>query len=1052
MNASEFLESSSQVASEFIEKDSASEFLDGGKPTITDNVLAGAWETTKNIGRVYPVLETAANLVTQVYGLPVSGLAGLVGTLVGGSETGEDWLNKTAETLIYQPQTKGGQQVTEAALAPITELEKAAQKAGDKVFDKTQSAAAATAAYTAIMGAPMALGLKGKKGGKPKVAKEVIKDVETKHTQQRFAERFLEEPEPVKVTEIPPKIVEQVKQETVKQEPAKPDLLEIAKKVEPQADQQALVSIAKMREKSNLPPDIFDKEIMNLANEGKVWLHRHADPSVAKPEAVVKSGKDTYMGIVLREPGPPKAPPSTKLYSGLPVDQVLGLHKKVGETVWDNWVMDKAPKLLEKVPGGKAINRALLYDYRGDLPKTADYMKTMEEMHRGKNIGREYAIDLGNRLQSFPEESQMRVGEFIRGERTNLPSSEIAVAQEAKNAMLVLGRKAVDTGLLSEETFFKHAGKYMPRLYTSKEYQSLLTKFNIREPARLDLSRFKNRKDIPKEIRQEMGEILTPGYPIAKGVAQLTHDIETAKFFNKIAENPDWSVSRKTKVIPDGWMQLPSNKKLGRLSESYVHPEIFADLQETIRIMGTPERVWRKALGSWKFGKVILSPKTHARNLLSNSVLAHLGGMPMPVQPVYLSRAAKAMRNKGEYWRMAKEEGLLSETFTNAELRTLFDQVELQMKGIKPESLPDRFGKIGGVWQKSKSTMNKAAKIYEAEEQWFKMAKFIHNIEKRKMSPIMAAADAEKWLFNYSKVTKFQDKYRTKWYGAPFATFTFKAMPRIAEAAIKYPWRFVLPGAMIWGLEEAARRKFGDTPKQRNAKRELLPEWMQGHMMGMPNFARMPFADEDGREYYLNLTYILPWGDIAESGGFGPIPGGLMPMSQPFVKEPMSQIMNYDPFWEEEIVKETDLAGKDSIGKAKTQVEKRGKHLAQTLVPTPVIDITKAIDAFKREPDYRGRLKPVRAVAADVLAGIKMYPVDYAEQAARLIEKNNPEKGWLARKIKGEIETLAVKANTIKKRGGNANHYEKKIQEKIRQLFGLAEETKETSEAYRKTK
>ena len=28
---------------------------------------------------------------------------------------------------------------------------------------------------------------------------------------------------------------------------------------------------------------------------------------------------------------------------------------------------------------------------------------------------------------------------------------------------------------------------------------------------------------IPKEIRKEMGEILTPGYPIAKGITQLTN-------------------------------------------------------------------------------------------------------------------------------------------------------------------------------------------------------------------------------------------------------------------------------------------------------------------------------------------------------------------------------------------------------------------------------------------------------------------------------------------------------------------------------------------------
>jgi len=348
--------------------------------------------------------------------------------------------------------------------------------------------------------------------------------------------------------------------------------------------------------------------------------------------------------------------------------------------------------------------------------------------------------------------------------------------------------------------------------------------------------------------------------------------------------------------------------------------------------------------------------------------------------------------------------------------------------------------------------MRKAADLYQAEEQWFKMAKFIHNIERKKMSPKQAWADAEKWLFDYSKVTKFQDKYRTKWYGAPFATFTFKALPRMAEAMVKTPWRFALPAAMIYGLEKAAQRKMGDTSEEVKAKKALRPEWMQGTFLGIPNYARVPFLDEEGREYWLNLTYTLPWGDIGEQGKFGPIPGGLMPFSMPFAKEGWQQIANYDSFWKQEIVPETELAGKSEVGKLKTKAKLRGAHLAKTMLPTPVFDVVKIVDALMDRPDYKGRTRPSKIAAADVIAGIKMYPVDYTEQVMKQIGKIHPNTGFLARRILGQIRTLAVKKQSAQKRGKDTSYYDKQIEEKVMQLKGLGEESKEVGESYKKSK
>ncbi len=805
------------------------------------------------------------------------------------------------------------------------------------------------------------------------------------------------------------------------------------------------------------PYKVGDKFRGPTSNKLHTVTHRAWDPDSRQAMYIVETPEGGVLAKTEKDMGTYKPIKDTKkvttIYGGIPLSEITKVYSKVADKVWDVGIEQKLPRLLEKVPGGKAVNRVLIYGYRGDLKNSAKYISDMDTMHRSQQVGRSYALDLGNRLQSVSEKDQLRLGEFLRGEIEKLPKNLEGVGMEAKRSMLDLGKQAVNEGLLDEDVFFKNAGRYMPRLYTSMEYQGLLNKHGLVKPNRLDLSRFSKRKDIPKEIRQQMGEILTPGYPIAKGIMQLTHDIEMARWFNNIAANKDWAIPKKSVTpIPPDWKKLPTDKKLGKLSDAYVHPEILEDLTRAIEIMGKSEKYWNKTLGAWKFGKVVLSPKTHSRNLMSNSVLAHLGGFPMYEQPLFLSRGAKQMRGKGQYWKDATEDGLLGTSWTEHELSSLFSDVESQLSGIKAGSLPEKLGKIGIVWGKSKKVMKKASDLYQAEEEWFKLSKYIHNIERRGMDRKAASADAEKWLFNYRKIPKAQQKYRTKWYGAPFATFTMKALPRIAEAAVKTPHRFILPGAMIYGMERAAMSMIGDDPEQFKAKKRMRPDWMKGNFLGIPNFARVPIVDDSGRENYLNLTYILPWGDIAESGGQWGIPGGIMPLSQPFTKEAWQQLSNYDTFWKEPIVKEKDIEGKPLVEKKATAAKQRLGHAGRTFLPTPVLDIKKGIEAAKGRPDWKGRERPIGIVLADVLLGVKIYPVDYIDQLSRATSRLDPQKGYIARKIVQDISTLTLKMKAHEKKGreSQVESFQKQIDSKIDQLSGLSRELLKITENYRK--
>lgn len=146
-------------------------------------VFAPAVETIKDIGRVYPVLETAGNLATQAFALPAAGIAGLgsIATNALGiteADPGEV-VHNVAGALTYQPQTESGQHLAGAVMYPFEKLQEAGQYAGGKTLDATGSPVLATVADTAVNVLPMALPLKATK------PKDMLERATDKHAEQQ---------------------------------------------------------------------------------------------------------------------------------------------------------------------------------------------------------------------------------------------------------------------------------------------------------------------------------------------------------------------------------------------------------------------------------------------------------------------------------------------------------------------------------------------------------------------------------------------------------------------------------------------------------------------------------------------------------------------------------------------------------------------------------------------------------------------------------------------------------------------------------------------------
>jgi hypothetical protein len=480
----------------------------------------------------------------------------------------------------------------------------------------------------------------------------------------------------------------------------------------------------------------------------------------------------------------------------------------------------------------------------------------------------------------------------------------------------------------------------------------------------------------------------------------MTQMTETGKLFNSVAANPDW-ISDKAM---DGFEKLPVNDALGKLSGKYALKSIADDVNDITAIDPKMFQTYKKALGMWKAGKTILNPATHARNMMSNTILLDMSGVNHIQQAVLLPRALKDLATKGKYYQEAQSANLLGNEFYASELKGLIDNFPKQSQNFIDTAI-----QLGG------KAFDKAGNIYQAEEQWFKMAKFI--AEREKGSSVKEAAEqAEKWLFNYAKSTPIVK--RASQTVAPFATFTYKVLPRLAETMTEHPLKAYKYIALAKAFEGASANELGLDDKKQEELQEYLPDWLKG----FGKYAMlMPFKDKDGRYEYLDLTYILPIGmvsNITEKGG------ALGLVSNPILSAYKELSLNKQTITGKPIWEETDTP--EEV--AQKKIDYIYKQVMPSLAP-PIPGLAKGgyswqklQAAIEQRPDYFGRERSIPLSIMDVIGGVKVNPVDLKQQ-----------KQYKARDIQNTISNLRFKAKSIMRNKSLRPDERKREIEKIRE-------------------
>jgi len=416
--------------------------------------------------------------------------------------------------------------------------------------------------------------------------------------------------------------------------------------------------------------------------------------------------------------------------------------------------------------------------------------------------------------------------------------------------------------------------------------------------------------------------------------------------------------------------------------------------------------------------------------------MAHFAGVSYYDGHKYFG-ALKDLVNNSDMVKEAKDAGLFLGTFNQEELINMLPD-ELKVLAGKTESQAAKIGNL--AWNIASLGLRKPlAAAYEGEDLYFRY--LIYRDARQRGLEIQDAVDyAQKYIFTYDDLPKGARTIRDAPIGIPFFSWSYKAMPVIAQTLAEYPHRFAGPAAILaavnaMGYAIAAGASDGDgddewwklaqryimDPEFRakangleKEERKNLPEWQKGlSIFGTPKVLRLGMDELTGLPLFLDISRMFPGGDMGDfvnnTGGL-PLPSWLTPNSPVF--STLSALLgNRDLFTAKDVVSaKLDTAAE----KSQKWGEWAYKQAAPAVAPfnyhfdrvmNALANSTgKDIDLYFRE--YTGTDKmgqPVQAKYAVMqTVGIKVRPVDLDVSA----QMANSERKKLIAEIDKQIKAV----------------------------------------------
>ncbi len=536
------------------------------------------------------------------------------------------------------------------------------------------------------------------------------------------------------------------------------------------------------------------------------------------------------------------------------------------------------------------------------------------------------------------------------GNIAQVPKEARPAAEAARLIFDNLTTDLLKSGLIKDkilrDTMTSNMGTYVPRMFLRYELDDKpveIVNAWLRGQGKgwgyiSSKNYLKARKDLPPAVLKALGEIVdNPGYLLARRGTVVAADIEQARYHRFLMASPEnvippkflrqqqklstfqrqmqhgapnAAVTRRRITAAGGnllatpdvrffsgehgfqaaewqgrtYWKMPDNPKYGLIKNQFAEQAVASDIMSTHETTSGLQRLFDAPLSMFKYFKAVMNPASQFRNMITNTIFADIEAGIAPWNMKKWGQGLQDLTSKGGWYKRARDAGTFGGQFTVSEIEGL-----LLPHAQAASSMPDFIGR--SLTANASKPAQFFTKWHQSSEAWARMTTFRHAVETLGLSETEAASFARRTIPDYQDVQRWVKVVRRSPFGAPFISFSYKAIPRSLEAAVAFGdpkkmmrfWKY--PFAMA-ALNEYSAQTHGllgkdeDTdlfgtlrrlttrtlslgtynPNAYDTYRKYLPQ----HVGGMQ--IAVPWRDRFDRQQYLDGTFFLPWGDAGEMG------------------------------------------------------------------------------------------------------------------------------------------------------------------------------------------
>jgi hypothetical protein len=580
----------------------------------------------------------------------------------------------------------------------------------------------------------------------------------------------------------------------------------------------------------------------------------------------------------------------------------------------------------------------------------------------------------------------------------------------------------------------------------------------------------KQRMNIPSEIRALMGEYTDPALNYARSIQKISALVANQKFLNQMKKAGEGVFFFKertnefnTQIASEG------SDTMNPLNGMFTTPEIAEAMTNSPLVsISSPlsplYNLWLTSVGGVKFSKTILSPATHAKNIIGNLFFMAYNGYTNPkdyfnsLKVVYNDLAGlsnKELRSKlDEYIRA----GIINQSATLGEIKSLFRQKD-NIEDILIKRMNDpKLSLVSKFKKHIKKSADFAQNLYQAEDDFFKIVSYenekrryakaffnkdfnsLNNTEKKEVLDYITEI-TKNILPNYSRIGELGKFMKAFPVAGTFISFQIESMRTayntidIAFNELKDPkTRSIglkrLTGIMsIIGVKAAILGTFGMTEdEEEEASRIFLPPWAKNANIYISEM-------EDGKFKYINFSASDPHGFL-DKALIGYLKG-----EDTF--ESMTSVLDeiVGPFYQKDILfnaltnitaNENDY-GREIFNETDTPNEVTEKILSRlwkVFEPGAVTSARKVLGSDTPLNEIKGQL-----------TGFKEWEVDLKDQVLYKsidIKARSSEAGKDYRKALTEFKKRKINREELEERYQKANQRYKQVIEEGIELYNSA--------------